>query len=796
MTISYGHFDYERREYVVTEPMTPEPWINYLDGNGKMNAFISNGAGGTAWYDQPHNGRLTRYRLNGLPMDSPGFYLYIKDGAEIWNPSFFPVMKKLESWECRHGMGYTCFNASRNGIKSALKFFIPLKDEVLLWDLKLENTSSEMKELQIYPYIDYSLHGYIKDTLYFLVCGNQARYSYDESSGGLMSDYFAFEAPFMGKTIFSASERFEKFDMDRNRFIGRGRTEANPVGLEGGLQNTEVKDGGFFACGTFELNVKLKPREARRIIFKLAVSEDICEARRLSEKYSSVEEVDRAAKQVDERWEDLLSKCQVITPDKDVDVMLNAWLPKNIRSTMRNGRSISHRQPGDGSSLRFRDTMQDIMPGTMFYPEETRELILILMRSITASGRVVTGIDPATFTYPNPEHTRSDAIVWGVFTLYKYLAETGDTGILETVLPYYDKEEGSVLDHLSRGMRFVGENTGAHGLPKMFDCDWNDMLQVFSNAKTGGETVMLAEQFIYASKLLVEILRHAGKTDEIPFFEKKSGDFSGILSSDVCWDGGWFKRLLYPDAELGSSKNKEGKIFLNTQSWAAMAGTLPAAKVRKAMDNVSEMLDTECGIRLFTPPFTTMMDGVTRFHTNTPGAGENGGLFLHANTWAIIAEAMLGNPQRAWKYFSQILPNNLSARNPEHYGREPYALASWVYGPDHDAFGHAALTWLTGGAAWTYIAGTEYILGIRPTLDGLLVSPCIPPDWDKFEVQRRVRGATYRITVLNPDKVGCGNVHLTVDGSPLKGSLVPYAPAGKTVEVRAVISHAKQFANR
>ena len=425
MTRSFGYFDQHRREYVITDPITPEPWINYLDGNGKMNAFISNGAGGIAWYDQPHTGRLTRYRLNGLPMDSPGFYLYIKDGVDIWNPSFFPTMKKLDSWECRHGM-----------------------------------------------------------------------------------------------------------------------------------------------------------------------------------------------------------------------------------------------------------------------------------------------------------------------------------------------------------------------------------LQVFSNAKTGGETVMLAEQFIYASKLLVEILRHSGKAEEISFFEKKSRDFSEVLASDVCWDGGWFKRLLYPDAELGSRKNKEGKIFLNTQSWAAMAGSLPAAKVRKAMDNVSEMLDTECGIRLFTPPFTTMMDGVTRFHTNTPGAGENGGLFLHANTWAIIAEAMLGNPQRAWKYFSQILPNNLSARNPEHYGREPYALASWVYGPDHDAFGHAALTWLTGGAAWTYIAGTEYILGIRPTLDGLLVSPCIPPDWDKFEVQRRVRGATYRITVLNPDKVGCGNVHLTVDGSPLKGSLVPYAPAGKTVEVRAVISHAKQFANR
>jgi len=302
---------------------------------------------------------------------------------------------------------------------------------------------------------------------------------------------------------------------------------------------------------------------------------------------------------------------------------------------------------------------------------------------------------------------------------------------------------------------------------------------------------MLAEQFIYATKLLVEILHLAVQPEAIPFFEQKSRDFTAVLSSDACWDGSWFKRLLYPDAELGSHNNHEGKIFLNTQSWAAIAGTLPEKMVRTAMDKVGEELDTDCGIRLFTPPFTKMMDGVTRFHTNTPGAGENGGLFLHANTWAIIAEAMLGNSQRAWKYFSQILPNNLSARNPEHYGREPYAFASWVYGPDHQAFGHAALTWLTGGAAWIYIAGTEYILGIRPTLDGLLIAPCIPPEWKEFKVKRRIRGATYRITVFNPDGAVNGKVKLTVNGSAVDGSIVPYAPFGTTVNVMTIIELAK-----
>jgi cellobiose phosphorylase len=400
---------------------------------------------------------------------------------------------------------------------------------------------------------------------------------------------------------------------------------------------------------------------------------------------------------------------------------------------------------------------------------------------------VVTDIDPATFLSSNPNHTRSDAIVWGIFTIHKYVAETGDMRILDAVLPYYDEGEGSVLEHLIRGMRFVGENTGANGLPKIFDCDWNDMLQVFSNARQGGESVMVAEQFIYAASLLIDLLQHAGHTEAIPFFEMKSRDFTAILAADVCWDGDWFKRLLYSDAELGSRNNPEGKLFLNTQSWAAFAGTLPGSKVRQAMGKVSEMLDTDCGIRLFTPPFTKMMDGVTRFHTNTPGAGENGGLFLHANTWAIIAEAMLGNQKQAWKYFSQILPNNLSARNPEHYGREPYAFASWVYGPDHAAFGHAGLTWLTGGAAWTYMAGSEYILGIRPTLDGLLVAPCVPPEWGEFKVSRQVRGAMYHITVVNPERIRSGRVSLRVDGKPLGGSLVSYVAAGEVVMIHAQI---------
>jgi cellobiose phosphorylase len=787
MSKKYGYFKPTVMEYVITDPMTPEPWINYLHGD-KLNMFISNGAGGTAWYEQPHTGRLTRYRLNGMPVDSPGFYLYIRDNMDIWNPSYFPSMAELNKYECHHGMGYTEFVSAKNDLECKLKYFIPLDDEILLWDLTLTNNSTETKKIQLYPYIDYSLHDFDKDTFFFLVCGNQARYSFDATSNSLVSDYFAFESQFMGKTVFSGSEPFTKFDMSRNDFIGRGRTEANPVGLEKGLQNTEVPDGGFYACGTFELDIKLAPEENKRVIIKLAVAKEIAEAQRLSKKYNSFALVDDAFKKIGAFWNKTISNCQVVTPEENLDNMINAWFPRNIQSTMRNGRSISHRHPGCGTSMRFRDTMQDIMPGCSLFPEETRQTILTLMRSVTSSGRIVTNLDPQTLRCSNPEHTRSDAVVWGIFTVYKYLAETGDFTLLPEVVPHYDQGKATVLEHLIKAMKFVANNTGGNGLPLIFDCDWNDMLQVFSDSAPDGESVMLAEQFIYASKLLNEILEIVDDPENIAYFQNKSKSFSRILNSETCWDGNWFKRLLYPHNCIGSNNNLEGQIFLNTQSWAVIAGTLPKDKTQVAMNEVSERLDTECGLKLFTPPLTRMLDGKKRFHTNTPGAGENGGLFLHANTWSIIAETLLGNPKRAWKYCSQILPANLSARDPKLYGREPYAFASWVYGPDHKAFGNAALTWLTGGAAWIYMASNEYILGIRPLIQGLLVSPCIPPEWDGYSVKRKVRGKDYDITVKNPEHIGCGNTEIKVNGKIHNGNIIPYCKSNETTKIEVKIT--------
>ena len=371
--------------------------------------------------------------------------------------------------------------------------------------------------------------------------------------------------------------------------------------------------------------------------------------------------------------------------------------------------------------------------------------------------------------------TRIDGALWGVYTVYRYLAETGDYTLLDEVVPYYDAGEGTVLDHLLRGMRFIGEHDGGDGLPLIFDVDWNDMLTLFSSTYRDVQSVMVAEQFIYAARLLLEILQTVGSPTATAWFHEKIRHYTQVLNSDACWDGAWFKRLLMHEMVMGSRHNREGQIFLNARSWAVIAGTLDAEKTRQAMDSAHRHLATEYGLRLFAPPFTKMLDNRTPFNSNTPGAGENGGIFLHANTWAVMASALLGNSERAWAYYRAILPPAL-AKDPDRYGNEPYAFSSWVYGPDHEQFGRGQLAWLTGGASWMHTVGWEYILGIRPTLNGMVLSPCAPREWQRYRVCRRIRGCRYEIEVRNPQgRPPESGISITAGGKALSDNVLPYS---------------------
>ncbi len=781
-TNPYGYFDAERHEYVVTSPLTPKAWINYLGGVADLDAFVSNRGGGTAWYKQPHTGRLTRYQFMAQPEDTPGFYLYIKDGKELWTPSVLPTRTPVDQYECRHGLFYTTFLAEKNGIAAKVRYMIPRKDPVLLWDVTFTNTRSTEAVFSAYPYMDFAMRDVPKEVLYYHFCGNQMTGFFDKEIGALRLDYFAYEAIHKGYTLFNASRPITSYEMSRDKFIGRCRAEACPQALDSGeLGNSEVPGAGFPICGCFRMDFRLKPGESQRVIIKLTASPDLQKAAEVLRKYDDPAQVDAAAEDFQAWWWERLERCQVSTPDAELNEMLNVWLPKNIKTTMRCGRSISQRHTGSDTSKTFRDTMQDIMSGALFFPEETRENILLLMRSIRKNGQVTLSIDPGTFKCDCPDYIRCDSIVWGIFTVAKYVFETGDLDFLKQPVVDYDGQPSTIQALLLRGMHFTGEQTGAHGLPKLFNCDWNDQLVVVSAILDSGESIMVAMQYVAAARVLLGLMDDS-EPAERAYLEAKIQEFTKALESPLVWDGAWYRRLLFPDAHMGGADNEEGGLFLNTQSWAAIAGTLSPEHVKKALDSVYERLNSQYGLKLYEKPFTKLLDG-NRYCGNVPGAGENAGLFYHANNWAIIAEAMQGNAERAWEYFGHIMPNRRAADNADLYEREPYAFASWCYGPDNASFGKAALSHLTGGAAWIYRTATEFLLGIRPERGGLRIVPCIPREWDGFQVERTLAGVHYQIEVRNPAHATGRKVRLTVDGKPLDGNFIAHPAPGSTVSV-------------
>lgn len=781
----YGYFDSEKSEYVITSPLTPRAWINYLGGVSDMDAFVSNRAGGTVWYKQPHTGRLTRYQYMAQPEDNPGFFLYIRDMGELWTPSFMPTRTPLDRYECRHGLYYTTFDSEKNGIGVKVRYMIPRKDPVMLWDITFTNHRKEEAVFSAYPYQDFAMRDVQKEVLFFHFCGNQMTGFYDKGVGALRLDYFAYEAIHKGYTLFNASKPFSSYEMSRDKFIGRCRAESSPEALDTGeLHNSEVPGAGFCVCGCLRLDFRLAPGASERVIVKLTASPNLEDAAALLRKYDDFAAVDEAAADFEAWWRERLDRCQVKTPDAGLNEMLNVWLPKNIKTTMRCGRSISQRHTGCHTSKAFRDTMQDIMSGILFFPEETRDNILLLMRSIRRSGQCTRNIDPSTFKCDTPDYIRCDSIVWGVFTVAKYVCETGDWGFLRHPVPDYEGDPSTVIGLLLRGMHFTGEQTGAHGLPKLFDCDWNDQLVVVSAILDSGESIMVAEQYIVAAKVLLGLLDES-ETEERAYLEGKIQEFTKALESPLVWDGAWYRRLLFPHDYMGGKANEEGQLFLNTQTWGAIAGTLAPAHVRQALNSVYEHLNSQYGLRLYEPPFTRLLDG-ERYCGNVPGAGENGGLFYHANTWAIIAEAKQGNARRAWEYFNHIMPNR-RAEDADLYEREPYAFASWCYGPDNASFGKAALSHLTGGASWIYRTATEFLLGVRPVKGGVRIIPCIPAEWEGYSMERTMAGVRYHIEVRNPEhKTGPG-VQLTVDGKEIDGDFVRHPAPGSQVHIVATV---------
>ncbi len=747
----YGHFHDASSSYVITSPQTPRPWINYL-GNRRLRAFVSQNAGGLLWHKEPCSRRITRYHYTAAPGDRPGFYLYVRDRktGHVWNPHFAPRCTALDRFECRHRPGVTTFTARKDGVEICYALGIPPDADVLLGQVSVRNVGSVPADLQLVSYLEFGLLEFMREALGWCYLKNQFGLRYDPTLGAIRYDYHVFEAPYAPAMLIGCSDTLSGWECSRDAFIGKSGSYESPCSLRAGteLSNSDLPLGGH-ACAVQGVDVQLAPGAEKQLGFTFALADDWAAAEALFRRYRSAAAVASGIAAIDAFWSQRLNTTTVSTGDPAVDRMVNTWIPYNCEVTLDLARIISTDHMGtDG--LRYRDTTQDAMAVANFDPE----FALLRMRQVFAQ-QTPDGGGCFAFFPDDPRPTRDtprrcDNTVWQIYTIHNLIAETGDIRLLQEEIPYRDGSLGTVYEHILKGLRYIHERRGPNGLPTLYHCDWNDGLALFGDERA--ESVMLGMQMVYACKLFKDVAQRGDRPADVAWCDDVIAELTTILNSDRVWDGRWYRRLLLSNGKtLGSAANAQGRIYLNTQSWAVISGVGDFEHRGKiAMDAAAELLDSDCGLRILAPPFTGIPEPEDPPLGSNPGIGENGGIFSHANTWAIIAECLLGNGNRAWKYFRQILPEIVSERfGADHYEREPYVFVSSLVGPVNTRFGEGGISWLTGTANWMHVAMLHYILGVRPTLDGLEIKPCLPDSVPAARVTRIYRGKTYRIDLRN-----------------------------------------------
>ncbi|MCC6581133.1 MAG: hypothetical protein IT440_11900 [Phycisphaeraceae bacterium] len=737
----YGQFDDTNREFVITDPLTPAPWTQYL-GNTRLAAFISQQAGGLTFYREPQNRRISRYHWLPTPQDRPGFYVYVRDHATrtTWNPHFAPTCAELEHFECRHGLGYTRFTGRRDGVEAGVRYYIPPDLDIMVWDVTISNSSNTEKTLTVSSYLEFGLLEFFRE-FFWCYLKNQISFEYEQQANWIKYVYHCFEAPFTPAVFFTCTRQADGFDCSRDAFVGRGGSVDRPAMTMTGSQ----LPGGGHGCAALGVNLQLKPGQHERFAYILGIADDWEQAEILRKKAL---DIDAAAAGLAGYWNRKTQVVQVTTGDAHFDRCVNVWNPLNCQVTLERTRDISVDHTGfDG--MRYRDTMQDALAVATFDPEFAKERIRLIFASQGSDGSGCFSFYPyAAKPKINLEPHRCDNTVWPILTVTNLIHETGDICFLDEVIPYRDSGKASVYEHIRLGLRHIWDRRGPTGLPTLFDADWNDGLAVFRDPKA--ESVMLGMQMVYACNLLKPFAAMRGRDADVAWCEQVAKELDAILNSDAVWDGKWYRRLLLSNGmKLGSAARPQGKIYLEPQVWSVLSGVGRDGRGRMAMDAARELLNTSRGLMIVTPPYTGIPNPEDPLTSNVPGTGENGAIFCHANTWAIIAECILGRGDFAMEYYRKMLPSVAAEEiGQDHWGREPYVFNSTITGPARgDDFGKAGISWLTGTASWMYIAATQYILGLQPALDGLHVKPCLPSTWKKVVVQRVFRGKMREIAM-------------------------------------------------
>ena len=810
--MNFGHFDDANKEYVITTPDTPLPWINYL-GSQDFFTLISNTCGGYSFYKDAKLLRITRYRYNNIPVDSNGKYYYIKDGDTVWNPGAMPTRTPLDVYECRHGLGYSRFHGEKNGLAADLLAFVPVDTACEINKLTLRNNSDKVKEISLFSYVEFCLWNAVDD---------MTNYQRNLSTG---------EVEIIGSTIYHKTEYRERrnhysfftvntpvdgFDTSRDEFLGLGRGNNAPIVVEEGKSHNSVASG-WYPIASQQINVSLAPGEEKEYVFLLGYCENPKDdkwealnvikkepAKKIMEKFETSEQVNEAFAILNTYWNDLLSRYHVESKDPHVNRMANIWNQYQCMVTFNMSRSASYFESGTGRGMGFRDSCQDLLGFVHLIPDRARERLLDIAATQFEDGSAYHQYQPLTKKGNMDIGSGfNDDPLWLIAGCAAYIKETGDFSILDEQVDFDNDSTKAqpLMEHLKRSFDFTVTHLGPHKLPLIGRADWNDCLNLNCFSAEPGEpfqttgpsegpvaeSIFIAAMFVKYGKEYAAICRRRGNEEEAVYAEKEVEKvYQAVL--DAGWDGEWFLRAYDAAGEkVGSNECEEGKIYIEPQGFCVLAEIgVKEGLAEKALTSVQNILETKYGVVLLQPAYTKYYLNLGEVSSYPPGYKENAGIFCHNNPWISIAETVIGHGNRAFDLYRKICPAYIEDIS-EIHRTEPYVYSQMIAGKDAAHFGEAKNSWLTGTAAWTFVNVSQYILGIQPDYDGLTLNPCIPSDMEEFKIRRYFRGAWYNITFQNPEHREKGISSLTVNGTAVEGNLIPLTEGCTEYDVVAVM---------
>ena len=789
----YGYFDNASREYVIDRVDVPASWTNYI-GLKDFYGVFNHTAAGYVLYRSPEYHRITRFRPNG-PVDSPGHYVYLRDNdtGDFWSVSWQPVGKPKEHYSCRHGLSYSKYLCDYSGINAQQTLFAAIDDTVEIWDVRLRNDSGKKRNLSVFSYLEFSFHQIPMDNQNFQMSLYATGSRYED---GIIEEDLYYEED--GFQFFTADFTPDGFDCCRDAFLGDYRTERNPQAVETGKCSGSFRKGGNH-CGALMKTITLEPGQEQRLLFLLGEG-GLETGRTMRRKYTQ-QRVDRDFAETAKFWDERLKCLQVSTPSEAMNTELNIWNLYQSEINVMFSRFTSFIEVGGRVGLGYRDTAQDAMMVVHADPEGCKKRIVQLLKALTYEGYGLHLFEPRWFepeekqqsfksptVVPTPDKSQivhglkdacADDALWLVSSIVQYVRETGDVGFVDTVVRYADGGEGTVYDHMKRILDFSAKQVGAHGICKGLRADWNDCLNL-----GGGESAMVSFLHYWAICNFVELAKKLGRNGDAEHYETMAAAVKKISRQEL-WDGQWFIRgITAKGRKIGTQTDTEGRVHMESNTWAVLSGVADPEQGKLAMDAVDEYLYTPYGLMLNAPCFTVPDDDIGFVTRVYPGLKENGSIFSHPNPWAWCAEAVLGRGSRAMKFYDALCPAMQNDRI-EVRKSEPYSYCQFVSGRDHTTFGEAHHPFMTGSAGWAYYAATQYLLGVRPEFDSLTVDPCIPADWKEFTVDRIWRGAEYRIRVTNPKGVEKGVAEIRLNGETVDS--IPVQAPGSVSEIEVIM---------